>query len=504
MNHQRKKVVVIGAGFAGISAATCLARAGYEVEVLERHDSAGGRARVWRQDGFTFDMGPSWYWMPDVFESYFNHFGKSAADYYQLQRLDPSYRVFFGKDDAVDLPANMQEMYGLFESIEPGAGKKLGRFMEEAAYKYDVGIRDLVYKPGRSLWEFADMRVVRGVFRLHMFRSFARYVRKYFSHPKLISLLEFPVLFLGAKPEDTPALYSLMNYADMQLGTWYPQGGMHTIVAGMVQLAEEEGVRFRYQAAVASIAVSGGSAREVILADGTRIAADVVVGGADYHHIEQELLPPAARVYSEAYWQKRVMAPSCLLWYVGIDKRLSGLEHHNLFFDTDFSQHAAEIYDRPQWPKNPLFYACMPSKTDATVAPAGMENLFLLIPVAPGLGAGEDDTAQRQRYFDQIMDRLEAHTGQSIRPHIVLQRSYAQQDFVDDYSAFRGNAYGLANTLRQTAVLKPQMKSSKVANLYYTGQLTVPGPGVPPSLISGRVVAAEIAKDFKITARQPA
>jgi phytoene desaturase len=499
MKQQGKKVVVIGSGFAGISAATCLAREGYTVEVLERHDSAGGRARVWRQDGFVFDMGPSWYWMPDVSESYFNHFGKSASDYYTLQRLDPSYRVFFGQGDSVDLPADMQAMYRLFDSIEPGAGKKLARFLEEAAYKYDVGIKDLVYKPGRSLWEFADMRVVRGVFRLHMFRSFARYVRKYFTHPKLISLLEFPVLFLGAKPADTPALYSLMNYADMQLGTWYPEGGMHMIVAGMMKLAEEEGVTFRFNAPVARIQVRDGHAREVVLQDGTVIPADVVVGGADYHHIEQDLLPPAARVYTEAYWQKRVMAPSCLLWYIGVNKRLTGLEHHNLFFDTDFALHAEEIYDRPQWPSNPLFYACMPSKTDPTVAPAGMENLFLLIPVAPGLGEGEDDTAQRQRYFDMVMDRLEAHTGQSIRPHIVLQRSYAQQDFVADYSAFRGNAYGLANTLSQTAILKPQMKSSKVRNLYYTGQLTVPGPGVPPSLISGRVVAGEIAKDFQLT-----
>jgi phytoene desaturase len=496
MKKQRKKVVVIGSGFAGISAATCLARAGYEVEVLERHEGAGGRARVWRQDGFVFDMGPSWYWMPDVFESYFNHFGKSASDYYELKRLDPSYRVFFGEDDVVDLPARMSELVALFEGIEPGAGAKLERFMAEAAYKYDVGIRDLVYKPGRSLWEFADKRVVTGIFRLHMFRSFARYVRKYFKHPKLVSLLEFPVLFLGAKPEDTPALYSLMNYADMQLGTWYPQGGMFKVVEGMLRLAEEEGVTIRYGANVQSIEVVNGDAKAVVLKDGTRIAADVVVGGADYHHVEQDLLPPEARMYSEAYWQRRVMAPSCLLWYIGVDRRLQGLEHHNLFFDTDFSLHAEEIYDRPQWPTNPLFYACVPSKTDASVAPEGMENLFLLIPVAPGLS--DDDPGLRQRYFDLVMDRLEAHTGQSIRPHIVLQRSFAHRDFVQDYSAFRGNAYGLANTLRQTAILKPQMKSSKVRNLYFTGQLTVPGPGVPPSLISGRVVAGEIEKDFKI------
>jgi phytoene desaturase len=494
MNGQTpKRAIVIGAGFAGLSVSTCLADAGWDVTLVEKHGQAGGRARAYHADGFMFDMGPSWYWMPDVFESYFEKFNKKSSDYYELHRLDPSYRVFFGQGDAVDLPASMEGLQALFESIEPGAGRQLERFMADAAYKYDVGIKDLVYKPGRSLLEFADRRVLSGLFKLHLFKSFSKFVRSYFKHPHLVSLMEFPVLFLGAKPENTPALYSLMNYADMQLGTWYPKGGMHKIVEAMESLAKEKGVKVILNAEVDRITVSGGNVQEVLLKSGEALRADVVVGGADYHHVEQNLLPKEARTYTEEYWSKRVMAPSCLLYYVGIDKRLEGLEHHNLFFDTDFSVHAKDIYDSPSWPENPLFYACLPSKTDPTVAPEGKENLFLLIPVAPGL---QDDEEKRDHFFELVMKRMESLTGQSIRDHVVYKRSYAYHDFVKDYHAFRGNAYGLANTLMQTAILKPAIKSKKVRNLYYTGQLTVPGPGVPPSIISGRVVASEIIKDF--------
>jgi phytoene desaturase len=490
----RKKVVVIGSGFAGLSAAASLGQRGYDVRVVEKNEQAGGRARSFTQDGFVYDMGPSWYWMPDVFESFFQQFGKSASDYYDLVRLDPSYRVWFGPGEKFDLPSSITGMYDLFESIEAGSAEQLKRFLQEASYKYEVGIKDLVYKPGRSLWEFADMRVIKGAFRLHLFSSFSRYVRKYFRDPRLISLLEFPVLFLGAKPSQTPALYSLMNYADIQLGTWYPMGGMYKVVEAMVAVAQEQGVQIELNAEVQGIDVREGQARSVQV-NGRSIAADILVGGADYHHIEQNLLAPEYRSYKQKYWDSRVMAPSSLLFYIGVDKRLDNLQHHNLFFDTDFDQHAREIYDDPQWPQNPLFYVCCPSKTDPTVAPAGKENLFLLIPLAPGLT--QDTEEVRERYYNKVMDRLEKLTGQAIRPHVIYKRSYAHSDFERDYHAFRGNAYGLANTLMQTAILKPSMKSKKVSNLFYTGQLTVPGPGVPPSLISGRVVATEIHKEFK-------
>ncbi len=488
-----KKVIVIGSGFAGLSAATSLAQAGYEITILEKNSVPGGRARQFVAEGFTFDMGPSWYWMPDVFEQYFAQFGKKPADYYDLVRLDPSYSIIFGKDDVMNVPARLDDLYALFERYEPGSSANLKKFLAEAEYKYRVGMSEFVHKPSLSILEFADWRIVASLFRLQMFSSISNSVRKLFKNEQLIQMLEFPVLFLGATPENTPAMYSLMNHADLALGTWYPMGGMFKIIEGMVRLAEEQGVQIRLNENVQSIYVPNGHATKVITQN-AEYEADVVVGGADYHHVEQQLLPEHSRQYNEKYWDKRVMAPSSLLFYLGVNKKLDNLHHHNLFFDTDFKQHAIEIYDQPQWPSNPLFYVCAPSVTDASVAPAGCENLFILIPLAPDL---EDSEALRAQYFEVVMTRLENLTGQEIRKHIVYQRSFAHNDFKQDYNAYKGNAYGLANTLLQTAFLKPRLRSRKVSNLFYTGQLTTPGPGMPPSLISGQVVAKEIAKTIK-------
>ena len=488
-----KQVIVIGSGFAGISAASSLAAKGFKVTILEKNAVPGGRARKFEADGFTFDMGPSWYWMPDVFENYFAAFGKKPSDYYDLHRLDPSYSVIFGKDEVMEVPAKMEELYQMFEHYEPGSSAMLKQFLKEAEYKYQVGMKEFVQKPGHSIFEFADLRVVRSLFRLQMFQSMSSHVRKLFKNEKLIQLLEFPVLFLGATPENTPALYSLMNYADMALGTWYPMGGMHKIIEGMLALARELGVEIKLNQEVKQIYVPNGHASKVITQD-AEYDADIVIGGADYHHIEQQLLQPEHRNYTQHYWDKRTMAPSSLLFYLGVNKKLEGIHHHNLFFDEDFNRHAIEIYNDPQWPSKPLFYLCAPSVTDASVAPPDCENLFLLIPLAPGL---DDDTEERRAfYYDLVMDRLEDLTGQEIRKHVIYKRSFAHKEFKEDYHAFKGNAYGLANTLFQTAFLKPKLKSKKVNNLFYAGQLTTPGPGVPPSLISGQVVAEEVAKIF--------
>ncbi len=489
-----KKVIVIGSGFAGLSAATSLAKEGYDVTILEKNSTPGGRARQFVEQGFVFDMGPSWYWMPDVFEQYFAHFGKKISDYYDLVRLDPSYSIFFGKDDVMHVPARLEDLYALFDRYEPGSSANLKRFLAEAEYKYRVGMSEFVHKPSLSIMEFADWRIVASLFRLQMFSSISKAIRKLFKNEQLIQMLEFPVLFLGATPENTPAMYSLMNYADLALGTWYPMGGMYKIIEGMVRLAEEMGVKIQLNQEVKNIYVPNGHATKVITQD-REYEADVVVGGADYHHVEQNLLQQQNRQYTERYWDKRVMAPSSLLFYLGINKKLTNLHHHNLFFDEDFDQHAIEIYDQPQWPSKPLFYVSAPSVTDASVAPEGYENLFILIPLAPDL---EDSEAMREKYFSIVMDRLENLTGQEIRKHIVYKRSFAHNDFKKEYNAYKGNAYGLANTLLQTAFLKPRLRSKKVSNLFYTGQLTTPGPGMPPSLISGQVVAKEIMKTFKL------
>lgn len=493
VKQKQPTAIIIGSGFAGLSSACYLAKAGYSVTILEKNEQAGGRARSFSENGFTFDMGPSWYWMPDVFDSFFADFGKKTSDYYALERLSPSYQVYFGKDDSIQLPSNLEELFSLFESLEEGSSVKLKQFLEEAAYKYEVGMQDLVHKPGQSLTEFIDTRVLKGVFKFHLFESFHNYIRKYFTNPKILQLLEFPVLFLGAQPKNIPALYSLMNYADIQLGTWYPKGGMIQIVKAMVCLAKDLGVEIRLNEAVTHLECTGDSITKVYT-DQDKYSADIVVGAADYHHIEQKLLPKAYQQYSEKYWHSRVLAPSSLLYYVGLNKKLDPLLHHNLFFDADFNKHGSEIYEKPEWPKDPLFYVSVTSKTDQSVAPDGCENLFILIPTAPGL---MDTNEIKEDYFDKIMQRLETHLGTSLKQHIVFRRDYACSNFISDYNSYKGNAYGLANTLMQTAVFKPKMKSKKLKNLYYTGQLTTPGPGVPPSLISGKVVSELIQKQYK-------
>lgn len=484
-----KNITVIGSGVSGLSTACFLAKEGHNVILLEKNETIGGRARQFESDGFVFDMGPSWYWMPEVFERFYNQFNHTSSDFYELKRLDPSYRVFWKNESFDDVPAKIEEYYAWFEELEPGSSKKLDKFLKEAAYKYTAGMNDLVHKPSLKWSEFLDKRILMGMFQLHMFSSFSKYIRKYFKHPKILSLLEFPVLFLGAMPKDTPALYSLMNYADIELGTWYPMGGMFKIIEAFEQIAKEQGVKI-----ITKQEVKGFEYRNnEIIATHTNtdtFPTDYVVSGADYHHTDKKLVDAYSN-YSEDYWDKRKMAPSSLLFYLGVNKKIENLEHHNLFFDADFDQHAIEIYENPTWPKDPLFYVCCPSKTDKSVSPKGHENLFLLVPLAPNL---EDTEEMREKYFDILINRIEKQTNCSFRENIIYKKSYCLKDFKKDYNAYKGNAYGLANTLLQTAILKPSLKNKKLKNIYYTGQLTVPGPGVPPSIISGEVVAKEVLK----------
>jgi phytoene desaturase len=488
-----KKIAVIGAGFAGLASACSLAQKGFQVTLLEKNAETGGRGRAFKHQGYSFDMGPSWYWMPEVFEQFFNRFGKKVSDYYTLQRLDPSYRVFFRDGLPLDVPAAYDEFKKMLETLEPGSGLKLDSFMAEAKVKYDVSMADFVWKPSLSILEFAQPRLLIESFRLHLFSGFSDHAKKFFKNPKIIQLLEFPILFLGAKPEKTPAMYSMMNYADIMLGTWYPKGGMCKIAEAMTSLAKELGVIIVTSSQVNTIDVSQNEAHAISF-DGKTERFDAVVAAADYQHVESRLLRKEYRTYSDDYWERRVMSPSSLLFYIGVNRKVSGIQHHNLFFDEPFDRHATEIYDSPSWPVNPLFYLCCTSATDPSVAPAGKENLFILIPVATGLTSNESD---RMRYLKMCLERIKKHTGEDIEADIEYVRTYAHEEFIQDYNAFKGNAYGLANTLMQTAVMKPRMKSKKVRNLFFTGQLTVPGPGVPPSIISGQIVADEVEKYFQ-------
>ncbi len=492
MKKDSKKITVIGAGFSGLAASAILAKEGFTVTLIEKNGQPGGRGREFIKDGFTFDMGPSWYWMPDVFERYFNLFGKKVSDYYELKRLDPSYRVFFPSTISMDIPANSEGIYVLFELHEKGSAQKLKKFLASAEYKYSKSMNEFVFKPGHSVFEFTKWSILKSMFKIKMFSPISKEIRNNFKNPYLQQLLEFPVLFLGAKPENTPALYSLMNYADMVLGTWYPMGGMCEITRAMIYLAIEYGVEIKLNEAVESVEYAKKNI-SIVHTSKSSYETNGVIASADYHHIEREILKERSN-YSQVYWNKRKLAPSCLIFFVGVSKKLKGLLHHNLFFDADFQKHASEIYDLPKWPENPLFYVCAPSVTDSTVAPAGHENLFILIPVSTEIDESE---AIKNSYFNLVIDRIEKLIGEKFMENIVVKESYAKKEFVTDYNSFKGNAYGLANTLRQTAFLKPKMKNKNIPNLFYAGQLTVPGPGVPPALISGEIAAKELMKYLK-------
>ena len=479
------KYSVIGSGFSGLSTAAYIAKQGHEVEVFEKNNTLGGRARQFQAKGYTFDMGPSWYWMPDIFEKFFKDFDAKPEDFYDLIELNPGFQIIFPDSHTLKLSSKWEEVHALFEKYEPGASKKLDAFIKEAEFKYFIGMNEVVYEPGLSILELCKPVLIKNVFKLQMLSSYRKHVAKYFKNPFLVALLEFPVLFLGTAPAKTPALYSLMTYSGIKQGTFYPMGGFAKVIDGMVQVCKKYGVKFHMNTEIKHIKVEKKKAVAIETNQGW-FDIETLICSADYHHIDKEVLAPEFSNYSEKYWDSRVLSPSCLLFYVGVDKKLDKLKHHNLFFDENIDAHVEDIYDTKIWPKKPLFYACCPSKTDASVAPENKENLFILVPITPGL---DDSESIRGKYFGMIMSRLEAYCGHEIEKYVEYNRSYCIKDFIEDYNSYKGNAYGLANTLTQTANLKPKIINKQIKNLFYTGQLTVPGPGVPPSIISGNVVA---------------
>jgi len=484
----KKNIAIIGSGFSSLSAACYLAKAGHNVTIYEKNDALGGRARQFKAEGFTFDMGPSWYWMPDVFDKFFNDFGKKVSDYFTLTKLSPAYRVYFGKDDFIDIEDSPEKICKKFESIEKGSGEKLKKYLKIAKENYEIGVTDMLYKmPGNSPLELVSKKTIK---RVRFFLSNIRKdVQRDFKNPKLRSILEFPVLFLGAKASNTPAFYNFMNYADFGIGTFQPPNGFHDLVNAMVDLGKSLGVKYKVNHELSKINIKNKKVENIMI-NGKSTDCDLILSGADYHHTES-LLPIKCRQYNNKYWKSRVFAPSSLLFYVGFNKKLKNVQHHNLIFDTDFNKHAEEIYDSPKWPTDPLFYANFTSKTNSKTAPEGSENAFFLIPIAIDL---VDNEETRDRYFEKIIKKMELYTGQELKDSITYKRSFCVNDFKDQYNSYGGNAYGLANTLFQTAFLRPNIKSKLVQNLYFCGQLTVPGPGVPPAVVSGELVANLINK----------
>ncbi len=485
-----KRIVVIGAGFGGLSAAALLSREGHEVTVVEQIDHAGGRATVWERDGFRYDLGPSWYLMPDVFDRFFHELGTSSAEQLQLVRLSPGYRIFFGPDDVVDVPADIQATVALFDSFEPGGGGKLLRYLSVAAEQYRTAMSEVIYRDFSRPTDFLSRRLLAAGRKLNVFQKLDDYVRSYFESERARKVLEYTLVFLGGSPNNTPALYSMLSHVDMSLGVWYPLGGIGAIVSAIERLAEQAGARFVFDTAVRAIRAGNGQVTGVVTDDG-EIAADWVIANADYHHVETDLLEPPHRQYSERYWETRVVAPSAFILYLGIQGRLERLVHHNLILEHDWMEHFNSMFLRPDWPERPSYYVCCPSRTDPVMAPADCENLFVLMPVAAGL---DDNDAVRERYTAKALETLERHVGEPLGDRILVQRVFSHRDFRNRYHAFKGTAVGLAHTMRQTAAFRPRRVSNRVKGLYFTGQYCHPGIGVPMTLISSQILAEKLRR----------
>ena len=489
--------MVVGAGIGGMAAAARLAKDGFHVTVVERNDQPGGRARIWQKDGYTFDMGPSWYLMPEVFDRFFAQFGKKTTDYYELKQLDPSYRVFFGPGDAHDVPPDPAGVRELFARLEPGGGAKLSRYLNEAAYKYQVAVGEFLYRDYRSIFDFLNWRMLTEGLKLNVLGKLDAAVRRRFSDRRARQILEYAMVFLGTSPNAAPAMYALMSHVDLTQGVFYPLGGLSAVAQGLRRLAEEQGVRFLLSTEVTKIATENGRAVcvEARGPDGAAVSlpCDAVLANADYAHVETELLDAADRTYPRRYWETRVVAPSMFLLYLGVKKRLGKLAHHNLFFQENWNVHFDAIFKQPAWPEDPCFYVSCIAKTDPDMAPPGRENMFVLVPVAAGL---DDSDAVREAYAEKTIRHVERITGEELAPHIETKRIFSHRDFAGDYHAWKGTALGISHTLFQTAVFRPALRSKKVANLYFAGQYTHPGIGVPMVMIAADVSAGNVRRDL--------
>ncbi len=487
-----KKVIVIGSGVGGLSSAALLAMQGYKVTLLEKNDRAGGRAMLYEQDGFKFDMGPSWYLMPEVFEDYFAKFNKKTSEYYDLIKLDPNYRIFFGAQNSIDIYAELEKNKEVFERLETGSYEKLLELLKVSERQYKISMKYFVTKNFKSVFDLFNKDSLKYGRELQVFKTIDSYIRQYFKSEDLIKVVLYSVLFLGGIPKKTPAIFSMMSYIDYKLGVWYPMGGVNKVIEALVKLGLEYGVEYKFNSPVQKINVIDGVAKSVTV-NGEQIEANIILSNADYEFTETQLLDKKYQTYSLNYWNKKLLAPSAFVMYLGINKKVKNLLHHTIILSKDWNEHFTEdIINKPKWPNNPSIYVCCPSKTDSSVAPEGYENVFVTVPVAAGLA---DTPEIRKEYRDKVIKIIENYIGESFNENIILEKIITVNDYKEMYNAFNGSSVGLAPTLMQSAFFKPKNKSKKVSNLYYAGQYVNPGSGVPMCLISGQLAVEMINED---------
>ena len=485
-----KEIVIIGGGFGGLSAACFLADKGYEVELIEKNEEVGGRASVLEEDGYRFDMGPSWYLMPDIFNRFFEKMDAKPEDYYKLNRLDPNYRIFFKDGDLMDVPADPEEAGELFETYEDGAKEQFRRYLEKSEETYDIGMNEFVLKDRNNFSDYFSLDVLRNARGISLIKKMQDHVEQYFENDKLQQVMQYTLVFLGGSPNNTPALYNLMSHVDFNMGVYYPEGGIYSVIEGMQDLAEEKGAKITTGEEVREI---NRDEKPYVVTENREIECNAVVSNADYAFTETELLPDEYTTYDRDYWESRTYAPSAFLIYLGVDGELENLDHHNLVLPEEWDDHFEKIFDNPDLPENPAYYICNPSETDDTVAPEGKSAIFVLVPIAAEMELDEDE---RKEFRDLVINDIEDNTGISLDEKIEYEKLFAGEEFKEKYNSFNGTALGIAHTLRQTSVFRPKQRSKKMEGLYYTGQYTNPGIGMPMCLISGEHVAEKVEEDL--------
>lgn len=491
MLHTKQKIIIIGAGFGGISLAALLAKKGFEVHVYEKNDQIGGRARLIQENGYTFDMGPSWYMMPDVFEDFFAVLGEDIHNYLQLTRLSPSYRVFLKSEGRhYDFYSDRTKNAELFESIEQGSAQKLNEYLDESKRQYDIAKKEFMYKNYNSIFDFFNKRTMQEGRKLEIWNSMERIINRTFKSEILRKVMQFQMVLLGTAPKDAPGIYRLMNHVDFDLGVWYPDKGIYELPKAITAVAEKYGAHIHLNTPVKKIIVKDQKATGIELENGEIIDADIVVSNADLHHTEHVLLGESLSDHTEKFWEKRKMAPSAFIMYLGVGKQFDSLTHHSLLFSEHWDSHFKEIFDSPEFPKDPSLYVCAPSKTDSSVAPAGKENLFVLVPIASGL---EYTPEKLEEWSNTVLDLMEKHMGMDgLKDHIEYKKIYCVKDFEKDYNSYKGSALGLAHTLGQSAFWRPNNISKKVKDLYFVGANTNPGIGMPICVISAETAYKRI------------
>jgi phytoene desaturase len=488
-----RKVAVIGAGFAGLSSAALLAKEGFDVTIFEKNDRPGGRAMVMKKNGYSFDMGPSWYMMIEAFDKFFGQFGKKPEDYYETIRLDPSYRVYFGEEDFVDVMDDVNKNYKLFDTFEEDGGTKLKEFLQKSQKMYDTAFQKFLYREYSSFKDLMDKTLILNGLKLKIFTKLNKYVKHFFTSEKARKIVQYHVAFVGASPPTSPAVYSMLAYVDMNLGIWYPMGGFGKIIDAIMKLGLEQGVNIEFNTEILKIKVENEKAKKIITNKG-EFAVDLILNTGDYHNGEIDLLDKPHRSYPEKYWKKKMIAPSAFLIYLGLNKKLNNFLHHNFYFNSDWDKYFDQLFESPEWPEDPSIYITVPSQSDPSIIPQGGELMTILVLVSPDL---KDEESFREKYYDKIIEKVENITGESFRDSIIVKKVVAHEHFKSTFNAYKGTALGLAHTLRQTALFRPHRKSEKIKNLYYAGHYTHPGVGVPVSIISAQLASEKITNDVR-------